>query len=290
VSENAPHVSVIIVTHNSMPALADCLISLRSTSDIASTELIAVDNASSDSSTDEVVEQFPDATVIHRERNDGFATACNEGAQSAQGEFLLFLNPDVQLDNDAVERLVSVTARHDRAGLVSGRLRFPDGSFQATCRRFPTIGNMVFSRGSAISRLFGAGSGKINRYTLPDSIEPTEVPAVAATMVMIRKALFDEVGGFDSRFFMFMEDTDLSLRLYQSQYSNLFVPAAGAIHCWGRGSSIGRLRRLRYHHVSVWRYFLKHFPNGFSVILLPILLVLNFLMLVVLPGRKQELN
>jgi len=104
-------------------------------------------------------------------------------------------------------------------------------------------------------------------------------------MVMIRRALFAEAGGFDKRFFMFMEDTDLSLRLCQLGYRNLFVPSAGGVHHWGKGSQAGRTRRVYYHHVSLWKYFLKHFPNGFSVVLLPLLLLVNFILVIMLPAR-----
>jgi GT2 family glycosyltransferase len=98
--------------------------------------------------------------------------------------------------------------------------------------------------------------------------------------------LFDKVGRFDQRFFMFMEDTDLSLRLHQSKYANLFVPTAGGCHRWGGGSDVGRVRRLAYHHVSVWKYFMKHFPNGFSILPLPLLLLINFLGAAIF-GRRQ---
>ncbi|MCX6834819.1 MAG: hypothetical protein NTW07_06755, partial [candidate division Zixibacteria bacterium] len=121
--------------------------------------------------------------------------------------------------------------------------------------------------------------------TLPDFRETTEVPAVAATMTMVRRALFAEAGGFDKRFFMFMEDTDLSLRLHQLGHRNLFTPTAGGVHHWGKGARAGRTRRAYYHHVSLWKYFLKHFPNGFSVMLLPVLLLANFLLVTILSTR-----
>lgn len=287
VSQSRPQVSIIIVTHNSRTALVDCLPSLHVAMAPLDCELVVVDNSSTDGSTDAVLNQFPQATIITKSRNCGFASACNLGAETACGEFLLFLNPDVEIDRDAIAILLSAARDYPGAGLMSGRLRFPDGSFQATCRQFPNISNMIFSRGSLLSRFTNSRSDKRSGYTLPDYAATTEVPAVAATMAMIRKELFDWVGGFDRRFFMFMEDTDLSLRLHQSDYANLFVPTAGGSHRWGAGSDIGRIRRLGYHHFSVWKYFLKHFPNGFSVLPLPFLLLLNFLGAVILGRRKQ---
>jgi N-acetylglucosaminyl-diphospho-decaprenol L-rhamnosyltransferase len=105
---------------------------------------------------------------------------------------------------------------------------------------------------------------------------------------MVRKELFDRLGGFDPRFFMFMEDTDLSLRVSQDGLRNFVVPSAGGAHAWGQGSRAGRLRRLRYHHFSLWRYFLKHYPNGFSVIVLPVLLTIHLLLSLLLSGGGKK--
>jgi len=290
VSEHTPQVSVIIVTHNSLPALTDCLVALGVAVRKVSHEVILVDNASVDGSVDEAARLFPQATVLKNEENCGFARACNRGAEAAGGEFILFLNPDLVIDPEAMGVLVAEARSRPEAGLISGRLRHADGSFQPTCRRFPTIGNMIFARGSAVSCLLRRGGSGDARYTLPDYRETTEVPAVAATMVLVRRELFARVGGFDDRYFMYMEDTDLSLRLEQLGRVNLFVPGAGGVHHWGRGSRAGRLTRLRRHHMSIWKYFLKHFPNGFSVILLPLLLTVNFLVLMILPRRPPEVG
>jgi len=97
-------------------------------------ELIVVDNASEDASRDEVAKRFPRARIIANDSNLGFAAACNLGAKKATTEYLLFLNPDVQIDQDAVGKLQQVLDSRRDAGLVAGRMRFPDGQFQATCR------------------------------------------------------------------------------------------------------------------------------------------------------------
>lgn len=280
----ANKVSVIIVTYNSLPSLQECLKTLLHRTGEIDWELIVIDNNSVDGSASSVREHFPDATVIEQFRNLGFAAACNEGAGLATGEHLLFLNPDVLLDSGAIEALQQVLTSTEKAGVVSARLRFPDGSFQPTCRRWPTAGNLLFSRGSILSRLLRQES----RYTLPDQDSVSEVPACAGTAMMIDHSLFDRIGQFDRRYFMYMEDTDLCFRLGRSGYRNLFVPSAGGIHDWGKGSSVGQLRRKWYHHVSCWRYFLKHSPNGFSIVLLPALLLLNFLLAAILPGMNRE--
>lgn len=272
-------VSVIIVTFNSLPVLDDCLTSLKASLNGNCREIINVDNRSSDDSPSVVRKHFPGAKVIVNCKNVGFATACNQGAKNATGEYLLFLNPDVMIDGDAIEQLVTAIKNRDNTGVAAGRMRFPDGSFQATCRNLPRIDNMLFSRGSVFSKLYRNGTV----YTLPDYEVTTGVPATAGTMMMIKSELFNSVGGFDKRFFMFMEDVDLCLRLGLRGHTNYFVPSAGAVHLWGRGSNARKLKRNWHHHRAVWRYFLKHYPNAFSLFVLPFVLALNFLFVTILP-------
>ena len=278
-----PLVSIIIVTHNSKAVLEDCLRSLPGAATGLECEVIVVDNASLSDPTALVHACDPTAAVLRNTRNLGFAAACNQGARAAQSRHVVFLNPDLRLDPGAVERLYAALSRDVRAGVVSGRLRHPDGSFQPSCREFPTVSNMIFSRGSLLGRLLGGRA----RYTLPDYTEPTEVPAVAATMMMIRRDLFLRMGGFDERFFMYLEDTDLCLRLHRRGYHNYYLPGAGAVHLWACGSTTGRVRRVYYHHEAVWKYFLKHVPNGFSLVILPLLLLMNMGLVLSFGGHRK---
>jgi GT2 family glycosyltransferase len=281
-----PEISVIVVVSDSLPALTACLEALAASAVADRCEVIGVANASTDQSAAEFERLVPGVVVIRNAANVGFARACNQGAAVAGGEYLLFLNPDTRVDADAVATLWQAARQDARAGLVSGRLRFPDGRFQPTCRELPTLGNMLFSRGSLVSRFGGGKAGSRQQYTLSDSDRTAEVPAVAATMVMIKRAVFEQVGGFDPRFFLFMEDTDLSLRLREAGYHNLYVPAAGAVHLWGEGSRVGRGNRLRHHHCSVWKYFCKHRPGAVSYLLLPMALLVNFVLTLLVPARE----
>jgi GT2 family glycosyltransferase len=129
--------------------------------------------------------------------------------------------------------------------------------------------------------------GNARQYTLDDSATPMEVEAVAATLVVVRRELFDQLGGFDERFFMYMEDTDLSYRAHKAGYHNVFLPMAGAVHQWAKGSEAGRVRRLYYHHRSVWKYFGKHFPGVASMIMLAPMLFVNFLLTAVFGTRQS---
>jgi GT2 family glycosyltransferase len=281
-------VSIIVVTCNSQSTVFDCLSSLKQSAGADQFEIIVVDNHSSDAALERLAREFVDIKLIANDRNLGFAAACNIGVRVATAPFLLFVNPDVVVDADAIPSLLLAARNRQRVGAIAGRLRFPDGRWQANCRKFPTIGNLMVSRGSIVGKLLPRGLfSKIDYYTLPDYPEVTEVPAVAGTFMLIRRDLFLLAHGFDARFFMYMEDTDLSQRLFMSGFLNLYVPQAGAIHGWGKGSSAGKLRRAWHHHQSLWRYFLKHYPTGFSLILLPVLLSLNLLITCILPERER---
>lgn len=282
-------VSIVIVTHNSRLPIGSCLAKLKEAVARIDHELIVVDNNSGDGTIDEVKKIWPEASLNVSQSNRGFAAAVNDAASGASGEFLLFLNPDVDLEPDAISKLVTVFEERPDAGAVAARMCFPDGSFQPTCRNFPTVSNMLFSRGSALSHLIGGGEN----YTLDDFDEITAVPAVAGTAMMVKRDLFDRLGSFDTRFFMYMEDTDFCLRLAHSDLKCYFVPEAGGVHRWGSGSSSGKLIRLWYHHQSFWMYFMKHRPNFFSLAVLPALLACNFILrsvAVVFAARERSVS
>lgn len=235
-------------------------------------EIIIVDNpADPETGTD-----LPEIDIpLRRVSTDGrlgFGAACNMGAKAASGDFLLFLNPDVQLAKEAIVHLFEALRSNSAAGIVVGRLTDADGVFQPSCRQFPTLGNLFFSRGSLLSRL----ADKTKRaYTLPDYEKTTTVDAAAAAMMMMARVDFERVGGFDESFFLYLEDTDLCRRLYDLARLTVYAPEARGIHLWGHSTGRYRFRRVLWHHRSVWRYFVKHNSSLPILVLLGPLLAVN---------------
>ncbi len=269
-------VSAIVVTYNSAENITSCLNALQNEVDAIGGEILVYDNNSNDSTTQVIKKEFPNIKLIESKQNFGFGEANNKAIDQAKGEYVLFANPDMVLDSGALQILYDTFRNQNLAGAVVARLHNADGSFQPTCRNFPDFYNIFFSRGSVLNnKVFPAKTGET--YTLSDFDSITEVPAASAACMLMEKAFFQKIGGFDNRFFLFMEDTDLSLRIKQAGKKLFFEPKAGALHYWGKGSSISRIRRSWYHHMSVWKYYLKHHPNGFSLIILPAALLANFL-------------
>jgi GT2 family glycosyltransferase len=164
---------------------------------------------------------------------------------------------------------MTVLMEHPDIGAVVGRLTGPDGHFQSSCRRFPTVARLTVSRGSVLGRMTDRSS---NAYTLPDYPVPTDVEAAAAAMMMLRRDVFEKLAGFDASFFMYMEDTDLCYRLRQAGFRTVFVPGAGGVHLWGHATRRYRFRRIIWHHRSVWQYFARRkAPWGNRLLLGPAL-------------------
>jgi len=136
VDRSEPVLTTIIVTHASSLSIIGCLSHLRESTFEIPHEIIVVDNNSTDNTPSIVRQKYPEAKVVTNHSNSGFANACNQGAALASGRYLLFLNPDAFVDSDSITELIRVSDGSNKTGFVSGRLRYPDGRFQASCREF----------------------------------------------------------------------------------------------------------------------------------------------------------
>ncbi len=211
-----PWVSVIIVSYNNCSHLQACFHSLLEAND-AEVELILIDNHSSDGSPDYVAEHFPTVKVIRNEDNHGFGRANNQGAQLAQGEYLAFLNPDTAVTPGWLEKLIVVLESDETIGLVTPKILLLDQP-----KMINTAGNDVHLTGLTLCRGMGLSYEAL--------AEPAAVGAVSGAAFVIRRDLFVKLGGFDAAFFMYFEDTDLSLRARLLGYECRYVPEAVIYH------------------------------------------------------------
>lgn len=260
--------SVVIVNYNAGPMLSACVGSiLRSPLDV---EVIVVDNASEDDSIG-LVEHSGDGrgklTIIRNETNRGFAAACNEGALRAGGSYILYLNPDCILEDQALESLLEVLSSGDRVGMVGGLLLNPDGTEQAGGRRsVPTPGRALL-RMLGLHRFVSLRGVAYDLHKTPLPKTPVEVDAVSGACMLVRREALDEVGGLDEGYFMHCEDLDWCMRFRSSGWSIVFVPTAKVIHAKGTCSKSRRMFVEWHKHKGMVRFYRRFFSARYPAVL-----------------------
>src|SRR3990172_4683046 len=229
--------SIIIVNWNSAKYLRPCLASIYKHTRGLTFEIIVVDNASYDGSADIVRDEYPDVIFIQSERNLGFARANNLGYRQSSGSALLFLNPDTELVNDALARMVTYLNSSATVGAVGCRLLNSDLSLQTSCiQAFPTLWNQLLDA-ELLRRILPAwklwGMSALSHY----NGKPLEVEVVSGACIMVNRAVFEAVGPFSEEYFMYADDVDLCYLIKTAGYSVQYVGDATVIHHGGKSSA-----------------------------------------------------
>lgn len=251
--------SVVVVSFNARDYLRCCLASLLEHTKGVSHEVIVVDNASWDGSAEMVQAEFPQAVLIRLPVNVGFAAGCNRGIEHAAGEFVLLLNPDTELSEDAFSPMVTYCRQNPSVGILGPKLLNSDGSLQLSCRHFPSHLTSLFNRQSVLTRLF-PGNRFSRRYLMTDwahdRIEP--VDWLAGACMMLRREMVERIGGLDEGYFMYIEDVDLCYRAHHAGYEVVYFPSVAVTHHIGKSTETMPNRSIVQWHRSMWRYYRKH--------------------------------
>jgi N-acetylglucosaminyl-diphospho-decaprenol L-rhamnosyltransferase len=216
--------------------------------------VIAVDNASGDGTVD-LLRTLPVETIA-LEENGGFAHGCNAGWRAGSSPYVLFLNPDAQIQPEALARLVEEFDRDERIGAVAPRIEEPDGSLDYSLRRFPRI-RSGFAQALFLHRVFPDASWVDE--VIRDRAEyehPHAVEWVSGACFGARRSVLEQIGGMDESFFHYSEDVDLCARVWEAGYEVRYVPDALALH--EGGASAPRNRLLAILAASRIRYSAKH--------------------------------
>lgn len=259
-----PRLSIIIVNYNTAGLLRRCLKSVYRYPPRAEFEVIVVDNGSTDNSREMVRKEFPRIKLIANHSNQGFAAGNNRAFKVAWGQHLLLLNSDTEVTAGAIEVLEKFLQEHPRAGLVGGKLLNPDNTLQPSCRPYPSLRRIIFSYRSPVNILFPNNLYTRSYLTPPGNYEAIhQVDSVAAAFVLIRRTALEEIGLFDQRFFMFLEDTDLCYRLHRFGWGVYFNPFSRVYHFWGATGAKMPYRMIFQHNRSMWLFFRKHYHYGY---------------------------
>jgi N-acetylglucosaminyl-diphospho-decaprenol L-rhamnosyltransferase len=261
-----PSIHVIIVNWNSGNQLVECLESFAAVVDDAAslTSVTVIDNASADGSLDAAarLEATLPLSIIRNRENRGFAAASNQGAAGSTADFLLFLNPDTRLTPGCFEapaRFLNDRV-NESAGIVGIQLIDSDGKVARTCARQPRPLAMI-GNGLGLDRLMPSVFPP--HFLLEwDHQETCTVDQVMGAFCFIRRSLFEALGGFDERFFVYYEDLDLAVRAQALGWRSVYLASAQAYHRGGGTTAAVRDRRLYYLVRSRILFSLKHFGLG----------------------------
>lgn len=256
--------TVIIVNYNVKYFLEVCLHSVLKASESVDTEIIVVDNNSTDGSCEFIRRRFPSVVLIENKDNKGFSKANNQGVAIAKGEYILFLNPDTVMPEDFLDKLVGYMDKNPDAGAIGPRLMDGKGVFSPDGKKsFPTLSVAIFKT-IGLNKLFPR-SALFNRYYavhIPDD-QVAEVEVLSGCCMLVRRTAMERAGGaFDEDFFMYCEDVDLSYRIQKAGYKNIYYPPATLIHYKGESTKKATLSYVRTFNEALVKFVKKHYTKG----------------------------
>jgi N-acetylglucosaminyl-diphospho-decaprenol L-rhamnosyltransferase len=253
----APAVDVVVVSFRSRQLLCRCLDSLRSHPPPGGLTVTVVDNASDDGTPEMVARDYPEVRLLAQAKNLGFGAATNLGLAVGDNPYALALNPDAAVEAGTLAALVEVMEADPRIGCCGPALYQEDGSFDHAARRsFPTPLSALGHFSGVGRRL---GGGRLADYRAP-RVDRGPVDAVNGAFMLLRRAALEDVGAFDTGYWMYMEDLDLSYRLAARGWTTWYEPSVRAIH--SKGGTTGGYRDVRLQiafHRGMGRFYRKHY-------------------------------
>ncbi|MEP6758871.1 MAG: glycosyltransferase family 2 protein [Actinomycetota bacterium] len=263
--------AVVIVNYNTGEWLRRCLRSLEADRGAIAVDVVVVDNDSHDGSAEAAVAAVPGARLIRNPTNRYLSPAWNQGAAMTQAPYVLFLNPDTEWFHGTLEDLVDVARAHPRAGIVGPMVRNPDGTVYPSGRRFPSV---IDAMGHAFLSLVRTDNAFTRRYQMDgwDRTTEREVDWVSGACMLIPRAAFDAVGGFDEGFPLYAEELDIATRLRDAGWTVVFTPEVEITHAVGVSTGGDRRphRLVVMHSDSLYRYYVLHRAAGWRRVTLPV--------------------
>lgn len=255
--------SVIIVNYNVKYFIEVCLHSVLKAAKGIETEVIVVDNKSQDGSCEMIRDKYPEVTLIENKENAGFGRANNQGVAIAKGEYILFINPDTVMPEDFLQKQIQYLDDHPDAGSVGPRLIDGKGKYAPDGKKsFPSFSVAIFKT-TGINKLFSK-SPYFNKYYAVhvQEHETAEVDMLSGCCMMVRRSVIDEIGGaFDEAFFMYCEDFDLSYRIQQAGYKNIYYPETTLIHYKGESTRKATISHVKIFNDALTVFVKKHYSK-----------------------------
>jgi len=256
VMSNNFDVSIVIVSYNVKDLLVKCLESIyRFRNNSIKTEIIIVDNHSSDGTIHSIKELFPEVMMIDNKRNTGFSFANNQGIEASTGEYIFLLNPDTEMNADVIDVLLS-ECRSEKNQIISPGLRNSDGTLQVSCYKFPGLFSVI------AEAFFLHGVFSVYKYP-PDYFNRKFFPDWASgAALFFHMDVYKKIGKLDENLF-WMDDVDFCYRAFLKNIKTVYLPGKWVVHHSGKSSEKNLPVTISNQLISKAKYLLKH--NGMVV-------------------------
>ncbi|MEO8149859.1 MAG: glycosyltransferase family 2 protein [Bacteroidia bacterium] len=251
-SETAISVSIVIVNYNVKDLLLACLNSLNKyLLPTIKIETVLVDNNSKDGSIEAVKQDFPNVIIIENKFNAGFPVANNQAFQIAKGDYIFMLNPDAELIEDALSKLINYMEQHDEISLIAPMLLNTDGSRQLSVWREPKFKYLFYEVH------YMNGFLKEKHYADKDLTKPFEAECFSGAAILFRKNVFDKIGMLDEKMF-WIEDTEFCYRAFHAGLKLLYYPDAKVLHHIGQSAKLNYNISISNQIFNKIKFYKKH--------------------------------
>jgi GT2 family glycosyltransferase len=229
-------------------------------------EIISVDNDSKDGTTEMIKKEFPEIIAIHNDHNAGFAKANNQGIKISKGRYVLLLNPDMEVKQDTLLKMVEWMDKNQKVGVAGCKLIKPDGEIVPHVRSYPKLFDQIM----IILKVPHLFPGVLNKYMRKDFDynKEQEVDSIRGSFFMIRREILDKLGGLDERYFIWFEEVDFCRQVKEAGYKVMYTPITECIDYVGKSFAQvpgGKLQDIFKNSMLV--YFKKwHSPLQFFIL------------------------
>jgi len=275
--ENGKTLSIVIITKDTKDLLKDLLFSIRGDTSLGQSllETIVVDNGSSDGTDGMVRKEFPWVSLLRNEKNMGFAASANAGFRRSTGGFVLFLNSDTVVIEGELSKMLRYMAMNPGVGICGPQLVYEDMRLQRSSAAIPSLMSEIVPR-SLLERVFpdkNPGKQKApGREPVPyapgnDAKRAGgDVDSLIGAAVMVRREAMERVNGFDERFFFFLEETDLCVRMRGHGFRVVLCPEARVIHLQGKTVRKSWVKGRMEYNISMYKFMRKHHGSAYYLI------------------------
>lgn len=250
--------SILIVNYNVTNLLRKCLQSIEKYVINLEYEVIVIDNLSPDSSWKNLITEFPNVQFIENEKNEGFAIANNKAAKKAKGEYLLLLNPDTEFESNDLYKAVNFADSQPNFGGLGVRMHDAEGVFLPESKR--SVPDMFNSFEKLFTTIRKNTSKSYYRNDI-NEFETTEIDIVTGAFFLVKKEVYEKVGGLDEAYFMYGEDIDLCYTILKSGYQNFYYGEMSILHHKGESTIKDAVYLKRFYgamQIFVNKYYQKN--------------------------------